>query len=154
MSDNIFSKIPDINQIINENMQLGNWEDALADVSKFLDQFPGHEEALRLKKQIELMVQLDTGEKDDHDSRRKQMIVKTILGVSAILLILVIVIMGFQRLVAESFLLPPPTPTNAVSPELHIAFTSAETYIAAGQYDEAEEFVEAIGKLIEVELRE
>ena len=101
MSDNIFSKIPDINQIINKSMQLGNWEDALTDVSKFLVQYPEHEEAIRLKNQIELMVQLDTGEKDDHDSHRKQMIVKTILGISGILLFLVIVYLGFQRLVAE-----------------------------------------------------
>jgi len=147
MSDNNFSKIPDINQIINKSMQLGNWGDALADVSKFLIQYPEHEEALRLKNQIELMVQLDTGEKDDHDSLRKQMIVKTILGISGILLLLAIVYFGFQRLVAESFLLPPPTPTNIVSPEIHIAFTNAETYLAAGQYNEAEEFLNIVKEI-------
>jgi len=144
MNDNYINKVPDINQIVDKNMQLGNWEDALEDVAKYLEQYPEHEEAHRLKNQIVLKIHLDTAEIDDFQIRRKQKIVRTSLGVSGILILLILAFMGFRRLDIASLLVPPPTPTFAVPPELKIAFASAETFIAAGKYDEAEEFINKV----------
>ena len=128
-------------------MQLGNWDDALADVAKFLEQYPDHEEARRLKNQIKLMISLDSAERDDQDSHRKQMITRKIVGASVLLIILVLAYLGFQRIDFASLFYPPPAPTSVIPPELPIAFSNAKTFMAAGQYDEALEFINKVKEI-------